>query len=135
MTPLSEGNALESATKGYKPVLFTVQNNDNAASFMHARVVHRVDFPSVEEFCVHLSADAVVQSDAFTGSWVISKSYEHHPKVTPPEEVANWLPKVHVAISILKTILLETFHGVTHKYMQEYVDEFVYLFNHRWWEP
>ena len=120
--------------KGRKPVLFAVQNNGNTAGFMHARVVDHVDFRSVEKFCSYLSKDAVVRSDAFTGLRVISKSHEHHPKVTPPEE-ANWLSNVHVVISNLKTFLLGTFHGVSHKYMQEYVDEFVYRFNRRWWEP
>ena len=121
--------------KGRIPVLFAVQNNGNTAGFMHARVVDYVDFQSVEKFCSYLSKDAVVRSDAFTGLLVISRSHKHHPKVTPPEEAANWLPKVYVVISNLKTFLLGTFHGVSHKNMQEYVDEFVYRFNRRWWEP
>jgi len=29
----------------------------------------------------------------------------------------------------------ETFHGVSHKYLQEYVSEFCYRFNRRFWEP
>ena len=56
--------------------------------------------------------------------------------MTPPEEAVNWLQKVHVVINNLKTFpTLGTFHGVSHKYMQEYADEFVYRFNRRWWEP
>ena len=73
-------------------------------------------------------------SDAFTRLQVSFKNHEHHPKVSPPEEAASWLPKVHVVISNLKTYLLGTFHGVSHQYMQEYVDEFVYWSNRRWWE-
>ncbi len=121
--------------KGRKTSLFSVQNNGNSVGFMHAHVVDHVNFRSVGELCSHLSADAVVRSDAFTRLRVISESHEHHPKVTPPEDATNWLPKVHVVISNLKTFLLGTIHGVSHQYMQEYVDEFVYWFNCRWWEP
>ncbi len=35
----------------------------------------------------------------------------------------------------VKAYLLGTFHGVTGKYLQEYLDEFVYRFNRRFWEP
>ena len=121
-------------TKGRNPALFAVQNNGNTAGFMHARVVDHVDFRSVKKFCSYLSADVVVRSDALTELRAISKSHEHHQKVTSPEEAANWLPKVHVVISNLKTFLLGTSRGESRQYMQEYVDEFVYRFKRRWWE-
>ncbi len=120
--------------QGRKPVLFAVQNNGQGAGFMHARVVDSVNSQTVEQFCSRLCAGASVRSDAFSGLRVISKSHEHYPKVTPPDQVADWLPLVHIVISNLKTFLLGTFHGVSHQYMQEYVDEFVYRFNRRRWE-
>ena len=98
---------------------------------MHARVVDSFNFHTMEQFYSRLCAGASVRSDAFCGLRVISKHHEHYPKVTSPEEVANWLPLVHLVISNLKTFLLGTFHGVSHHYMQEYVDEFVYRFNRR----
>jgi len=61
---------------------------------MPACVVDYVDFRSVREFCSHLSADAVVRSDVSRELRVISKSHEHQLKVTPPAEIASWLPKV-----------------------------------------
>lgn len=74
---------------------------------------------------ISLRSNAVFRFDAFTGMRVTSNSHEYYPKLTPPEQAASWLPKVHVVISNLKTFLLGTFHGVSHQYMQEYVDEFV----------
>ena len=53
----------------------------------------------------------------------------------PAERVEEWLPWVHIAIGNLKAYLLGTFLGVTGKYLQEYLDEFVYRFNRRFWEP
>ena len=49
--------------------------------------------------------------------------------------VRAWLPKVHIAIGNLKAFLNGTFHGVSHRYLQEYLDEFCYRYNRRFWEP
>ena len=96
--------------------------------------VDLVNFKTVEQFCSNLCAGASVQLDAFSGLRVISKSHQYHPKVTPLEQVANWLPVVHLVISNLKTYLLGIFHGESHQYMQDYVDEFVYRFNRQQWK-
>jgi hypothetical protein len=55
--------------------------------------------------------------------------------VTPAGKADEWLPWVHIAIGNLKTLLLGTFHGVSGKYLQEYLAGFVYRFNRRLWEP
>ncbi|MCU7996788.1 transposase, partial [Shewanella glacialipiscicola] len=52
-------------------------------------------------------------------------------RVTPSELVDEWLPWVHIAIGNLKAFLLGTFHGVTGKFLQEYLNEFCYRFNRR----
>jgi len=65
---------------------------------------------------------------------IINKTQLHEPKVTPSIKVDEWLPWVHIAIGNLKAFLLGTFHGVTRKYLQEYLDEFCYRFNRRFVE-
>ncbi|MCX5870351.1 MAG: transposase [Deltaproteobacteria bacterium] len=42
---------------------------------------------------------------------------------------------VHIMIGNMKTFLNGTFHGVSSNYLQEYLDEFCYRFNRRFWEP
>ena len=59
---------------------------------------------------------------------------QHEARVTPANKVDGWLPWVHIAIGNLKTFLLGTFHGVSGKYLQEYLDEFCYRFNRRFFE-
>ena len=45
------------------------------------------------------------------------------------------LPWVHIVIANLKRFLLGTFHGAVRPHrLQEYIDEFVYRFNRRYWE-
>jgi hypothetical protein len=41
---------------------------------------------------------------------------------------------MHIAIGNLKAYLLGTFHGVSGRYPQEYLNEFVYRFNRRFRE-
>lgn len=40
-----------------------------------------------------------------------------------------------MAIANLKFFLLGTFHGGSSKKLQKYLDEFVYRYNRRFWEP
>jgi len=43
---------------------------------------------------------------------------------------------VHIVISNLERFLLGTHHGAVRPHRrQEYIDEFVYRFNRRFWEP
>ncbi len=64
------------------------------------------------------------------GAWKRSDTITT-PKFVPPEEAHEKLPWVHIAISNAKRFLLGTYHGVSHKYLQAYLDEFCYRFNRR----
>ena len=60
-------------------------------------------------------------------AWVVlGESHQHEPKATSPEKVDEWLPRVHIVISNFKSFLADTLHGVSHQYLQEYIDEFVF---------
>ena len=48
-----------------------------------------------------------------------------------PESAKKHLPWVHVAISNCKRFLLGTYHGVSRKHLQMYLDEFCFRFNRR----
>jgi hypothetical protein len=65
---------------------------------------------------------------------VLSEEHHHIAKVTPPEMASEWLPWVHVVISNFKSYILGTYHRVSGRYMQEYLDEFCYRLNRRFWE-
>lgn len=49
--------------------------------------------------------------------------------------VANPMPHVHLFFSNFKTWITGRFHGVSHKYMGRYADEFVYRVNRRFSPP
>ena len=60
--------------------------------------------------------------------------HKHIGTPVPSQQAAEQLPWVHIAISNAKRYLLGTYHGVSHKHLQRYLDEFCYRFNRRSWE-
>jgi transposase-like protein/ribosomal protein L37AE/L43A len=122
--------------KGKKPVLVAVETRPNGAGFAAMRTVDTVSKETVRDFLKsHLNAGQNVRTDAFPALNVVAETHCHDKRVTPPEEASRWLPLVHITIGNMKTFINGTFHGVSSKYLQEYLDEFCYRFNRRFWEP
>ncbi len=57
---------------------------------------------------------------------------EHHPQVIPKKEIGKILPWVHIAISNAKRMLLDIYHDIKPEYIQNYLNEFCYKFNRRY---
>ena len=122
--------------RGKKPVLVAVERRQKKAGFIAAQVVDTIDKQTIREFMkYHVNQGQTVRTDAFPALNAIGETQTHDKKVTPPDQASTWLPLVHIMIGNLKKFLNGTFHGVTHKYLQEYVSEFCYRFNRRFWEP
>ncbi|SDZ00051.1 ISXO2-like transposase domain-containing protein [Nitrosomonas halophila] len=69
----------------------------------------------------HLPPGQLVRSDALASLTEIGKTQHHAARVTPPDMAGEWLPWVHIAIGNLKAFLLGTYHGVSPRYLQEYL--------------
>lgn len=86
--------------------------------------------PLVEE---NISGNSIVDSDDSTSySKLKDVIKEHRPKVIPKEEVGKMLPWVHIAISNAKRMLLDVFHDIKPEYLQNYLNEYCYKFNRRY---
>lgn len=86
----------------------------------------RADEISIRQFLeTNVAAGTAVATDGWKG---YSKSalagFSHHPSLHPAVHI-------HRAFSNLKTWLAGTHHGVEPKYLQHYLDEFVFRFNRR----
>lgn len=79
----------------------------------------------------HLPPGQLLRSEKLAAHGAIGKSQHHAERVTPPEQAGERLPWVHVVIRNLKTFLLGTYHGISSKHLQEYLNEFCYRFNRR----
>ena len=57
---------------------------------------------------------------------------KHQPQVIPKEKVNEMLPWVHIAISNAKRLLLDVHHDIQPDFLQNYLNEFCYKFNRRY---
>lgn len=72
------------------------------------------------------------KTDALQSHWVLrSMGHALVAKVIPAFEAHVELPWVHKAISLAKRFILGTYHGVSAKHLQRYLDEFCFRFNRR----
>ena len=121
--------------EGKKPVLVAIENKGKKAGFMAMEAVPTISGETVRKFLEkRLKQGQSVRTDALPAMNAVNDTQEHQKKVTPAKEAANWLPWVHIVIGNLKKFLNGTYHGVSAKYLQEYLDEFCYRFNRRFWE-
>jgi hypothetical protein len=76
---------------------------------------------------------STIDSDDSTSYTNLSKLVaEHRPKVIPKELIGKSLPWVHIAITNAKRQLLAIFHEIKPEYLQNYLNEFCYKFNRRY---
>ena len=115
------------------PVAVMVETRGEHAGYLAMRAVRAVDTESLTEAArAKIAPGQQVHTDAWGGyRGLETLGHDHHAEVVPPEEAHEKLPWVHIAISNAKRFLLGTYHGVSHKYLQAYLDEFCYRFNRR----
>ena len=122
--------------EGKTPVLVAVETREKGAGFVAMKAVATISKETVKSFLAfHLKPGQNVRTDALPALNAVAQDHVHEKKVTPPEKAGEWLPLVHIMIGNMKTFLNGTFHGVSSNYLQEYLDEFCYRFNRRFWEP
>ena len=122
--------------QGKKPVLVAVETRTKGAGFVAMKAVDTITKKTVRSFLrFHLKSGQTVKTDAFPALNAVAENHSHKKKVTPPKKASEWLPLVHIMIGNMKTFINGTFHGVSSEHLQEYLDEFCYRFNRRFWEP
>ena len=120
---------------GKKPVLVAVETRGEKAGIVAMEAVGSVSKETVREFIrYHVKDGQTVRTDALSALNSVNETQQHEKRVTPPEEASKWLPMVHIMIGNMKAFINGTFHGVSSQYLQEYLDEFCYRFNRRFWE-
>ncbi len=80
-----------------------------------------------------VSPGSAIKSDGWPSySLEAMQGYQHVPVVQgKPENAGTNSPHIHRVFGNLKTWLAGTHHGVSPKYLQAYLDEFVFRFNRR----
>jgi transposase-like protein len=121
--------------EGKTAILVACENHDGKPGFVAMKAVERVTQETVKQFAQDvLTPDQIVHTDALKALNVLDEEHHHMARVTPPEQASEWLPWVHVAISNFKSLVLGTYHGISGRYVQDYLDEYCYRLNRRFWE-
>ena len=118
--------------EGKTPILVAVENRGEKAGYVAMETVASVTKQTVRAFAErHFNPAQMVRSDALASLSSLGETQHHEARITPADKAGEWLPWVHITIGNLKTFLLGTYHGVSGKYFQEYLNEFCYRFNRR----
>jgi hypothetical protein len=102
--------------------------------YFKMEVLNKIDSENVNKFIKrNTEGEVVLFTDRNTAYVNLEKVVDTHFTVVSGEEEANdTLRWVHKAISNLKRNLLGIYHMVTFKYLQNYLNEFVYKLNRRY---
>ena len=102
--------------------------------FFKMKVLTNETAESIEQFVKDsIDKKSVLTTDKSQASVNLERLVDNHIKVKSSKIVANGeLNWVHTAISNLKRNLLGIYHMVSEKYIQNYLDEFVYKLNRRY---
>jgi hypothetical protein len=80
-----------------------------------------------------IDKESKVTGDATTSHVHFPKLFnEYVGRVVNPEDIGKILPWVHLAISNAKSLLTDIYHGIKPEFLQEYLNEFCYKFNRRY---
>lgn len=79
-----------------------------------------------------IDSQSTVRSDATLSHKLLPDYFnEYIGEVINPEDISKKLPFVHIAIGNLKALIRNVHHAVEREFLQFYLNEFVYKFNHR----
>jgi transposase-like protein len=111
-------------------VIVSVENRGKRAGFAKMTLVETLDSPSVEALAQRAAIEgATIRTDGYSSYRVLAKHDKQGGKTVYSKDAPTMLPWVHTLIGNAKAFLRGTYHGVSHKHLQGYLDEFCYRFN------
>jgi transposase-like protein len=115
-------------------VVAAVEVRGRAAGRVRLHVIPDASGQTLTGFVrANVAIGAIVVTDGWKGYLPLAElGYRHRPRTQgTPERAHKVLPHVHRVFGNLQTWLRGTHHGVAHKHLQAYLDEFTFRFNRR----
>ena len=81
-----------------------------------------------------LETNTTIISDKSTSYVDLEKQYDVESKVILKKDISKVLPWVHTAISNAKRLLLDVHHRIDDNFLQNYLNEFCFKFNSRYFD-
>lgn len=123
---MAESELVESPKPGKKP---------RRVGYLKMKVIEDLTKETINQSVKELAGNiSEIDTDDST-SYVDLKEFvpKHNARVIPKQKVGEVLPWVHISISNAKRQLLNTFHNIKPEFLQNYLDEFCYKFNRRYY--
>jgi hypothetical protein len=122
---MAESEMVENPQAGKKP---------RRVGYLKMKVIDNLQKETINQQVRLLAANVTAVDTDASNSYVDLKDFvgEHHAQVIPKEKTGEILPWVHIAISNAKRQILNTFHDIKPEFLQNYLDEFCYKFNRRY---
>jgi transposase-like protein len=121
------------STKIYDPHLLTKYNKDRKLGFVKMKVIH--SFKKEENSCTvskMIKKGSYIISDGSNSYNDLNEKYQHEALVVHKKDACKMLPWVHTTISNAKRLLLDVHHRIDDDFLQNYLNEFTYKLNRRY---
>ena len=113
-------------------VVVAVENRGKHAGYATMQVVEHVDSKNIKDFAFrNIEIEQSIKTDAYPSYNILDGEFYHQSEIVKPHEAMEKLPWVHILIGNAKSFIRGTYHGVSHKHLQSYLNEFCYRFNRR----
>jgi transposase-like protein len=113
-------------------VLVAVENRGTAPRYAAMEVVESMASNHLKDFVYrHIDDVHTIKTDAYSSYAALDVAFHHVGEIVKPPDAMNKLPWVHILVANVKSFIRGTYHGVSHKHLQPYLNEFCYRFNRR----
>lgn len=113
-------------------VIVAVENRGTSAGYAKMTVVESLDSNTIRDVVTTtIRNQSTIRTDDYPAYAVLASHFRHRGEIVKSPEVKEKLPWVHILIGNAKTFIRGTHHGVSHKHLQRYLNEFCYRFNRR----
>ncbi len=109
---------------------------DKKVKYLKMKVIENLSSETInKEIETEVSKGTEVVTDDYRSYKKISDTIEHTAHKVNKANVNKILPWVHTAISNAKRLLLDVHHRIDNDFLQNYLNEFCYKFNRRYFGP
>lgn len=113
-------------------VIVAVENRGTAPGYATMEVIESMHSNQLKDFALRaIEEDQTIHTDNYPSYNVLDVDFYHLGETVKPHEAMDKLPWVHILIGNAKSFIRGTYHGVSHKHLQSYLNEFCYRFNRR----
>jgi len=113
-------------------VVIGLSMQDDRPAFLKMKVLPVLNAEELSGFTLdNIDPDATVITDAFPGYRGLEDIVFKHEALVYSQQPEEFLKWIHTVIANAKAFIMGTYHGLSSRHLQAYLDEFCFRFNRR----